>query len=107
MGAGLFSQITTDRRGNAFKLYQGRSRLEKILSKLCSHALEQAAWGGHHPWRYLKDKWMWQLGTWFSGDLGSAELVLGPRDLKVFSNLNDSMILCSCAAPSPLNEYCC
>lgn len=26
----------------------------------------------HHHWRYLKDVWMYHLGTWFSGGLDSA-----------------------------------
>jgi len=36
----------------------------------------------HHPWRYLKNVWMWLLGTWFSGGLGSVRLTFGPHDLK-------------------------
>lgn len=26
----------------------------------------------HHPWRDLKAGWMWHLGTWVNGGLGSA-----------------------------------
>jgi len=39
-------------------------------------------WLSRHPWRYLKDVCMWQLGTWFSGGLGSVRLMIGPDDLK-------------------------
>ena len=33
--------------------------------------------------------WMWCLGTWFSGGLGSVRFMVG---LDVFSSLNESMI---------------
>lgn len=39
-------------------------------------------WLSHHPWRYLKDPLVWQLGTWFSGGLPRAELMVGLTDFK-------------------------
>ena len=36
----------------------------------------------YHPWRYLKNVYMWCLGTLFCGGLGSARLMVGPDDLK-------------------------
>lgn len=52
-------------------------------------------WCSHHSWRYLntlrylKDVQVWPFGTWFSGGLGRAALMVVPDDL--FS-LNDSVI---------------
>lgn len=34
-------------------------------------------WWSPHPWRDLKAMCMWHLGTWISGDLGSAGAVVG------------------------------
>ena len=39
-------------------------------------------WLSHHPWTYLKDVYMWRLGTWFSGGLGSVSLTAALNDLK-------------------------
>jgi len=39
---------------------------------------------------------MWCLGTCFSGGLDSVNIQLDSMILKVFSNLNDSMIINSC-----------
>lgn len=50
-------------------------------------------WLNHHPHRYLKDMLMWLLGTWFRGGFGSVGLMVGLDALKMFSNLNDAMIL--------------
>jgi len=36
---------------------------------------------------------MWCIGTWFNGRLDSVRLTVGVKDLTVFVNLNDSMIL--------------
>lgn len=33
------------------------------------------------PSRLSKSTWIWHLGSWFSGDCGGAELVLGLDDL--------------------------
>lgn len=35
-----------------------------------------------HPWGDLKAMWMWHLGTWVSGGLGSAGLKIGLDDLR-------------------------
>lgn len=33
------------------------------------------------PWRYLKNVWVWCLGTGFSGELGAVRLMVGAGDL--------------------------
>jgi len=33
-------------------------------------------WLSHHPWRHLKDMWMWCLGTWFSDGFGSVRITV-------------------------------
>lgn len=47
----------------------------------------------HCPWRYFKNVWMWCLGTWFCGGLGSAMLIFNSMNFRVFININGSMIL--------------
>jgi len=42
--------------------------------------------------------------TWFSGGLGSVSLTVGLNDLKVFSDLNDSMILLTPVNIHPSNR---
>lgn len=91
-GVRLFSQVISDvTRGNCLNLHQGRFRYD--IRKEFTHwkdcqALEQAAQGIHHIWRYLKDMLSWHLGTWLSGRVDSAGSMLELYDL--FSNLNDS-----------------
>lgn len=50
-----------------------------------------AAWdtagGGPHPSRDLKAVWMWCLGMWVTGGLGSAGLMVGLHDLRGLSQL--------------------
>lgn len=36
---------------------------------------------------------MWYLGTWFSGEHDGSGLMVGLSDLRVFSSLNDSLVL--------------
>ena len=63
--------------------------LDWVWGKLSSPKWLSSFWTGcpgkrlsHHSWRYLKDACMWLLGTWFSGGLGSAGLMLGLNDFK-------------------------
>lgn len=35
-----------------------------------------------HPWRCLRCVWMWYLGTWFNGGLGSVRLMVVCDDHK-------------------------
>lgn len=37
---------------------------------------------------------MWNLRTWFSGELGNVMLIVGLNDVKDLFNLNNAMILC-------------
>jgi len=46
-----------------------------------------------YPLRYLKDMYMWCLGTWFSSALGSVRLMVGLDDLQGLFQL-DSTMLC-------------
>lgn len=39
-------------------------------------------WWSHHSWRDLTDLWMFLLGTWFSGGLGSAGGMVWLDDLR-------------------------
>jgi len=52
-------------------------------------------WWSHHAWRCSKNMWMWRFRTWFSRH-GGVGITAGLDDLKVFFNLNDSMITNSC-----------
>lgn len=40
-----------------------------------SHLLE-------HPWRYLKEGWMWRFEMWFSSGPGSVRIMVGFNDLR-------------------------
>lgn len=39
--------------------------------------------------------WMWHLGTWFSGGLVSAGLMVGLGDLRAFPTPSESIISCT------------
>lgn len=56
-------------------------------------------WLNHHPWKDLKDVWMWYLRAWVSGGLASAGGWLDLMIQEGFSNLNHSMI------PCPQSQY--
>ena len=83
MGVSLFFQVASDRtRGNGLKLCRGG--LYWIVGKISSlKGLSfigggcPGKWLSHHPWRYLKWTQMRCLGTWLSGGLGSARLMVG------------------------------
>lgn len=49
----------------------------------------------HHSWRDFKDTWMWHLEMWFSGDIGSAGLMVGLGDLRTFPTPRDSVTSCT------------
>lgn len=48
-------------------------------------------WWSHPSWRDLKASWMWHLGTWFNGGLGTAGLMAGLDDLKALFWVNGSV----------------
>lgn len=48
----------------------------------------------HCSWRDFKDTWMQHLGTWFSGGIGSAGLMVGLGDLRTFPAPRDSALHC-------------
>lgn len=68
-GVSPFPQVMRDRtRGDSFKLYQGRIRLDirkYFLAKIDKHWKSSSSdlWSGwsHHPWTYLKHSYMWHL----------------------------------------------
>lgn len=64
----------------------------KGLSNIGTGNLETGGWR-HHHWRHYKEGWMWHLGKFFSGGIGSAGLTIRPDDLKYFFNLNGHAIL--------------
>lgn len=45
------------------------------------------------PWEDLKTVWMWHLGPWFSGGLGSAEGQLDLMTSEDFSKPNNPVVL--------------
>ena len=49
-------------------------------------------WWSHHPWRYVTIS----SGTWFSGGLVKSGRWMDLKILRIFSNLNNPMILWSC-----------
>lgn len=51
-------------------------------------------WWGHHPLKDLKIMQLWHLETWFSGGLGSVELMVrlnDPKDILQLLKFYDSM----------------
>lgn len=38
-------------------------------------------WWNHHPWKHLKNVWIWHLGTWFRAERSGFRLVVGLHDL--------------------------
>lgn len=62
--------------------------LDWILRKISSpEALSNKGTGCpgkwlNHPWRYLKNRWMWRLGMGFIGALGRVGLMIGLDNLK-------------------------
>lgn len=44
-------------------------------------------WWNHHPWKHLKNVWMWHLGTWFRAEHAGFRLVIGLHDLRSFPAL--------------------
>lgn len=98
MGMGLFCHIANNKTGgNGLKLCQGIFRLAIrktfFLEELPSTGTGcPGKWLSHHLWRYSKDM-MWSLRMCFCGGLVSVTFMVELNDLKMFSHLNDSMIL--------------
>ena len=55
------------------------SSLEGLSSSGTGYPEKQLS---HHPWRYLKDLWMWCLGTWCGGGLDGVRVMVGLGGLK-------------------------
>lgn len=95
MGFGFFSEVISGRtRANGFKLHQQWSRLDikkkhftervgRCWNRLLKEVIESPS---------LDVCLRGMLRTWLNSGLGRVGLLIGLRDLKVFSNLNDCMI---------------
>lgn len=51
------------------------------MKRVVRHWKKLERWS-HHLWRDLKEVWLWYLGTWFTGELGSAGGMLGLHELR-------------------------
>ena len=104
LGISLFSQLTGNRtRRNSLKLRQWRFRLGSRINFFVKRVIIMnrlpRKWWSHYPWRYWKNGYMWSLGTWFSGGLGSVRLMIGLNLKGTFQHkwFYDSKILkCRC-----------
>lgn len=56
-------------------------RLKIIYSKTIRNNLPREAVESH-PWSYLKDVYLWHLGTWFGGELASVRFMIALNDVK-------------------------
>ena len=86
VGAGCFSQLTSDRtRGSGLKLLQGRFRLH-IRKNFFTEKWSSIGtgfpgkWWSPHPWRRSKNMWILVFGIWFIRH-GGVGLTVGLNDL--------------------------